>query len=182
MSRASELVVHDRGRRRVRLSVHDLVELDHAGNRRWRRHANLEVGLKFRADTERLRVGRALLQGVDEHGHARRQLWASAGRCLATVTFSGETATGWQQVNFSSPVTVTAGTTYVVSYHATNGHYSFDAAYFANRSTTRRCTRSRRVERWERRVPVRRFGVSRPELQLGELLGRRCLQPEWRSW
>src|SRR4029077_15270688 len=56
-------------------------------------------------------------------------LWSSTGTLLATATFSGETSSGWQQVNFSSPVAVTAGTTYVASYH-TDGFYSADPNYF----------------------------------------------------
>ena len=43
---------------------------------------------------------------------------------LATGTFSGETASGWQELDFSSPVAVTAGTTYVASYHTNTGHYA----------------------------------------------------------
>jgi len=34
-------------------------------------------------------------------------------------------------VTFSTPVAVTAGTTYVVSYHTTTGHYSFSGQAFA---------------------------------------------------
>src|SRR5581483_6681009 len=41
-----------------------------------------------------------------------------------TATFSGESASGWQQVLFSSPVAITANTTYVASYFAPNGHYA----------------------------------------------------------
>ena len=52
------------------------------------------------------------------------------GTLLATVTFTGETASGWQQANFATPVAITANTTYVVSYHAPNGHYTGDDAYF----------------------------------------------------
>ena len=51
---------------------------------------------------------------------------------LATANFSGESASGWQQVNFS-PVNITAGTHYVASYHTTTGHYAGDASYFTNR-------------------------------------------------
>ncbi|HTM54068.1 MAG TPA: DUF4082 domain-containing protein, partial [Pirellulales bacterium] len=43
-----------------------------------------------------------------------------------------ETASGWQQANFSSPVAITAGTTYVVSYHTNSGHYSVSRNYFAS--------------------------------------------------
>jgi hypothetical protein len=48
------------------------------------------------------------------------------------VTFSGETASGWQQMLFSSPVAVTAGTTYIVSYHTNVGEYSDNGAYFGS--------------------------------------------------
>jgi hypothetical protein len=47
------------------------------------------------------------------------------------VTFTGETASGWQQANFSNPVAITANTVYVASYHTTVGHYSADWSYFA---------------------------------------------------
>ena len=33
-------------------------------------------------------------------------LWSTAGTLLATVTFSGETASGWQQANFRTPVLI----------------------------------------------------------------------------
>ena len=58
-------------------------------------------------------------------------LWTSTGTLLATATFTGETASGWQQVNFATPVAITANTTYVASYHAPNGHYSATDDYFA---------------------------------------------------
>jgi hypothetical protein len=58
-------------------------------------------------------------------------LWSSTGTLLATATFSNETASGWQQVNFSSPVSITAGTVYVASYHTTVGHFSADQEFFA---------------------------------------------------
>jgi hypothetical protein len=43
-------------------------------------------------------------------------LWSSSGTLLARVTFSGETASGWQEAKLSTPVNVTANTWYVVSY------------------------------------------------------------------
>jgi Domain of unknown function (DUF4082) len=60
-------------------------------------------------------------------------LWSSAGTKLATATFSGETASGWQQVSFTTPVALTSNTVYVASYHASNGHYSEDNNYFASK-------------------------------------------------
>ena len=59
-------------------------------------------------------------------------LWTSSGTELASATFSNETASGWQQVNFAQPVPVRANTTYIASYYAPNGHYAADAQYFAS--------------------------------------------------
>src|SRR5206468_10995692 len=50
---------------------------------------------------------------------------------LFRSSFTSETASGWQQVYFSSPVAITANTAYVASYHTTIGHYAGDASYFA---------------------------------------------------
>src|SRR6476620_6482265 len=65
-------------------------------------------------------------------------LWTSSGSLLATGTFTNETASGWQSMVFSSPVAVTADTTYVASYFAPNGHYSADlnSFYYQDYSAT----------------------------------------------
>src|SRR5205814_3495172 len=54
-----------------------------------------------------------------------------AGALLGTGTFTGETASGWQTMTFASPVTITAGTVYVASYH-TNVGVSLDNGYFTS--------------------------------------------------
>ncbi|MCO6008571.1 DUF4082 domain-containing protein, partial [Actinoallomurus purpureus] len=51
---------------------------------------------------------------------------------LASATFTGESASGWQQVNFSTPVAVTANTTYVASYFTSSGYYSVTRPYFTS--------------------------------------------------
>ena len=58
-------------------------------------------------------------------------LWTASGTLLASATFTNETASGWQQVVFSSPVAITAGTIYVAGYFAPNGHYSDTAPGFS---------------------------------------------------
>ena len=60
-------------------------------------------------------------------------LWSAGGTRLATATFTGETATGWQQVNFATPVAISANTVYVASYHTTVGYYSYNSGYFATK-------------------------------------------------
>ena len=59
-------------------------------------------------------------------------LWDSSGNLLASATFTGETASGWQEVDFPNPVPVTANNLYVASYHAPAGHYSVDGYYLAS--------------------------------------------------
>ena len=46
-------------------------------------------------------------------------LWSVTGTNLAQATFINETASGWQEVLFGNPVQITAGTTYIASYHTT---------------------------------------------------------------
>lgn len=56
-------------------------------------------------------------------------LWTSSGQLLAQATFTNESASGWQEVQFSTAVAITANTIYIVSYH-TGGAYSYDDGYF----------------------------------------------------
>jgi hypothetical protein len=58
-------------------------------------------------------------------------LWDASGNLLATATYAGETSSGWQQVNFATPVSLTPNATYVVSYYAPVGGYSSTVGYFA---------------------------------------------------
>jgi hypothetical protein len=59
------------------------------------------------------------------------KLFTAGGNELASVTIPTQ-GEGWQSANFSSPVSVSAGTTYVISYNAPNGHYAAANNYFAN--------------------------------------------------
>ena len=91
----------------------------------------VELGVKFRADSNGTISGIRFYKATTNTGTHVGNLWLySTGQLLASATFSGETASGWQQVNFSAPVSITANTIYVASYHANNGHYSDDVNYF----------------------------------------------------
>jgi hypothetical protein len=98
--------------------------------------AATEVGVKFRTTQAGKITGIRFYKGPGNTGTHVGTLWSRTGTKLATVTFSGETASGWQQANFSTAVTVTANTTYVASYRAPAGHYSVDENYFATAATT----------------------------------------------
>jgi hypothetical protein len=92
----------------------------------------VELGVKFRADVAGTVTGVRFYKGAGNTGTHTGTLWSSGGSVLATATFTGETAGGWQSATFSPPVAVTAGTTYVVSYHAPAGGYAADLGYFLN--------------------------------------------------
>jgi hypothetical protein len=84
----------------------------------------VELGVKFRADRSGTVTGVRFYKGAGNTGTHTGSLWTAGGTRLAQATFSNETAGGWQAATFATPVQVTGGTTYVVSYYAPNGHYS----------------------------------------------------------
>jgi len=91
----------------------------------------VELGIRFYSDTAGYITGVRFYKSVANTGTHVAHLWSNTGTLLATATFASETASGWQQVNFTKPVAITANTAYVASYHTTIGHYSGDASYFA---------------------------------------------------
>ena len=92
--------------------------------------AAVELGVKFRSDVNGTACGVRFYKGSTNTGTHVGKLWSSGGTLLAQATFTGETASGWQQVTFSSPVAITANTVYVASYHAPNGRYAVNEGYF----------------------------------------------------
>ena len=91
--------------------------------------------MKFRSDVAGQVTALRFYKGSGNTGTHVGHLWSATGTLLATVTFTGESATGWQQANLSTPVTLTAGTTYVASYYAPNGHYAEDDNFFLAAAT-----------------------------------------------
>jgi hypothetical protein len=90
----------------------------------------VELGVKFRSDVTGTITGVRFYKGAANTGTHTGTLWSPGGSVLATTTFTGETAGGWQSAAFNPPVAVTAGATYVVSYHAPAGGYAADLGYF----------------------------------------------------
>jgi hypothetical protein len=89
-----------------------------------------EIGVKFKADVAGQVTALRFFKGASNTGTHVGHLWNAAGTQLATVNFTGESATGWQQANLSTPVTLTPGATYIASYYAPNGHYAGDPSFF----------------------------------------------------
>ncbi|AAU91603.1 hypothetical protein MCA2328 [Methylococcus capsulatus str. Bath] len=76
----------------------------------------LEVGMKFKANTNGYVTGvrfykyNQSLMGGNHTG----SLWDANGNRITSVLFTNETATGWQEATFTSPVSITANTIYTV--------------------------------------------------------------------
>ena len=89
------------------------------------------LGVKFRSDVSGSITALRFYKGAGNNGTHIGLLYSSTGTLLAQATFTGETSSGWQQVNLSAPVTIAANTTYVVAYFSTSG-FAYDASYFTN--------------------------------------------------
>jgi hypothetical protein len=92
----------------------------------------VELGVKFRSDVAGYITGIRFYKGVNNTGAHVGSLWTSTGTLLARQPFTNETATGWQQTTFSTPVPIAANTTYVASYFAPNGGWAVDPGFFSN--------------------------------------------------
>jgi len=92
----------------------------------------IEVGVRFRADTDGTVTALRYYRGAGWSGAPAGTLWTATGEPLARVTFPATNAVGWQQATLSTPVRVTAGTTYVASYRSPDGSYAFDDGFFAS--------------------------------------------------
>ena len=89
------------------------------------------LGMKFRSDVTGTVTGIRFYKGAGNNGTHIGLLYSSSGALLAQATFSGETASGWQQVSFSPAVNISANTTYIAAYF-TNSGYAFDPQFFTS--------------------------------------------------
>ena len=90
----------------------------------------IEVGVKFQSSISGFITGIRFYKTAGNTGTHIGELFAMDGTRLASATFSGESSSGWQTVNFSAPVAITANTTYVAAYFSSAGNYTGTANYF----------------------------------------------------
>ncbi|WP_165956866.1 DUF4082 domain-containing protein [Kribbella antibiotica] len=96
--------------------------------------SSLEMGVKFSSTKAGKAHGVRFFKGTHNTGAHVGTLWTAAGVKLATATFTGETAGGWQEVRFAQPITITTDTEYVVSYSSAGGFSATDGGLAAARS------------------------------------------------
>ncbi|MCR6719800.1 MAG: Ig-like domain-containing protein [Chitinophagaceae bacterium] len=97
--------------------------------------AAVTIGMKFRSTEAGFINGVRFYKTPGMSGVHTGNLWSSTGTKLAEVIFTNETASGWQQALFPSPVAIQPNTTYVVSYHSPTGDYPNTNPYFTNAVT-----------------------------------------------
>ena len=85
-----------------------------------------ELGTRFTTSEDGLASGVGFYKGSSNTGTHVGRLWnATTRQLLDTVTFTSETASGWQTALFDNPVPLAAGQAYVVSYSVPIGYYAF---------------------------------------------------------
>ncbi|MBK9121839.1 MAG: tandem-95 repeat protein [Chloroflexi bacterium] len=99
--------------------------------------SGLEIGVRFKASESGFITAIRFYKGVQNTGTHVGSLWTEGGTLLSQVTFTNETASGWQTMYLPSPVAITANTTYVASYHAPTGVHAETINYFSAGDWTR---------------------------------------------
>lgn len=95
----------------------------------------VELGMRITASQNGSITGVRFYKTANDPGTHTGSLWSATGQLLATGTFTNETSSGWQTLTFSSPVAVTAATSYVVSFHTAAGRYGYTSQYFTTSKT-----------------------------------------------
>src|SRR5689334_9098070 len=72
--------------------------------------AAVQLGMKFTSSVAGRVTGVRFYKSAGNTGTHVGALWTAGGTRLASVTFTGETAAGWQSASFSSPVAISANT------------------------------------------------------------------------
>jgi hypothetical protein len=91
-----------------------------------------QAGLKFRPKSNGQVTAVKFHKAAVNTGTHVGRLWTLGGTSLGSVTFTGETASGWQTATFASPIAVTAYTTYIVSVYMPVGRYSSSTNYWTS--------------------------------------------------
>ena len=90
-----------------------------------------EIGMKFRLARSGSITAIRYWKASADTGTPVGRIWSSSGTLLASVAFSGESASGWQQQSLAAPLAVQPNTTYIVSVNV-GSRYPVSAGGLAN--------------------------------------------------
>jgi hypothetical protein len=98
-------------------------------------NVNYELGTLLQSDIAGQITAIRFWKDANETGTHTGHIWSSSGTLLATVTFTSETASGWQVQNLTTPLAITANTSYVVSVNTGNTYYVATTSGLASKVT-----------------------------------------------
>ncbi|KQR82505.1 hypothetical protein ASF98_00335 [Arthrobacter sp. Leaf337] len=96
----------------------------------------VELGVVFKSSVAGSVTAIRFYKGTNNTGTHTGSLWTTSGVRLAKVTFTNETASGWQTATLPTPIALTVGTNYIVSYNAPAGRYSYTPNFFSKAWTS----------------------------------------------
>jgi hypothetical protein len=84
---------------------------------------NYELGTVFTSDVAGSITAIRFWKSASESGTHTGNIWSGTGQLLASVVFTNETESGWQQQALNAPLAIAAHTQYVVSVNTGNTFY-----------------------------------------------------------
>jgi endonuclease/exonuclease/phosphatase family metal-dependent hydrolase len=92
----------------------------------------VEIGVKFRANVAGTVTALRFYRGTGNASGYVARLWTGGGALLAQVNVTDGRIPGWQEVPLPTPISLTAGATYVASYYSSNGQFARDVSGLAS--------------------------------------------------
>jgi Domain of unknown function (DUF4082) len=87
-------------------------------------NVNYELGTRFTSTVNGQITAVRFYKAPSEGGTHTGRIWNASGQQLASVVFSGETASGWQEQALTTPLAITANTEYMATVNTGNAYYS----------------------------------------------------------
>ncbi|MGZ3801495.1 MAG: DUF4082 domain-containing protein [Bdellovibrio sp.] len=84
---------------------------------------NYEMGMRFYSTQAGKISSIRFYKSAAETGTHVGKIYSSSGQLLGQVTFTNESASGWQQADLATPIAITANTEYTVSVNTGNMYY-----------------------------------------------------------
>lgn len=90
------------------------------------------VGVRFKTSQAGYVTGVRFHKLATATGVHTGALWRNDGTLLASVVFSGESASGWQEAAFATPVALQPDVPYVIGVHTSDGKFTVEDGYFTD--------------------------------------------------
>ncbi len=81
-----------------------------------------ELGMKFQTSDSGTVTGIKYYKASGESGSHTGRIWSVSGTVLTSVAFNNESSSGWQEASLSTPLSIPAKTTYVVTVNSNTAY------------------------------------------------------------